>query len=111
MDSEDKKDIIRTVKKKSDEPTEDEEVESSEEEFDFEEMEESYDNHMGDDYEDGMDGMDKYNWDGVNIENEFPSYDDVYDETEETEIVDEDEERYIKPRKRRNTTSAFTRFS
>ena len=110
MDSEDKKDIIRTVKKKSDEPTEDEEVESSEEEFDFEEMEESYDNHMGDDYEDGMDGMDKYNWDGVNIENEFPSYDDVYDETEETEIVDEDEERYIKPRKRRNTTSALPGF-
>ena len=110
MDSEDKKDIIRTVKKKSDEPTEDEEVESSEEEFDFEEMEESYDNHMGDDYEDDMDGMDKYNWDGVNIENEFPSYDDVYDETEETEIVDEDEERYIKPRKRRNTTSALPGF-
>ena len=110
MDSEDKKDIIRTVKKKSDKPAEDEEVESSEEEFDFEEMEESYDNHMGDDYEDDMDGMDKYNWDGVNIENEFPSYDDVYDETEETEIVDEDEERYIKPRKRRNTTSALPGF-
>jgi uncharacterized protein YfkK (UPF0435 family) len=102
MDSEDKKDIIRTVKKKSKEE-EPEETESSEEEFDFEEMEESYDNHMGDDYEDGMDGMDKYNWDGVSVEDDFPSYEDVYDETEETELVDEDEERYIKPRKRRNT--------
>ena len=102
MDSEDKKDIIRTVKKKSKEE-EPEETESSEEEFDFEEMEESYDNHMGDDYEDDMDGMDKYNWDGVNVEDDFPSYEDVYDETEETELVDEDEERYIKPRKRRNT--------
>jgi hypothetical protein len=110
MDSEDKKDIIKTVKKKSDKPAEDEEVESSEEEFDFEEMEESYDNHMGDDYEDDMDGMDNYNWDGVNIEDEFPSYEDVYDETEETELVDEDEERYIKPRKRRNTTSALPGF-
>ena len=101
MDSEDKKDIIKTVKKKSDKPAEDEEVESSEEEFDFEEMEESYDNYMG--YDDDMDGMDDYNWDGVNTEDEFPSYGDVYDETEETEIVDEDEERYIKPRKRRTT--------
>ena len=109
MDSEDKKDIIRTVKKKSKEE-EPKETESSEEEFDFDEMEESYDNHMGDNYEDGMDGMDKYNWDGVSIENEFPSYDDVYDETEETELVDEDEERYIKPRKRRNTTSALPGF-
>ena len=101
MDSEDKKDIIKTVKKKSDKPAEDEEVESSEEEFDFEEMEESYDNYMG--YDDDMDGMDDYSWDGVNTEDEFPSYGDVYDETEETEIVDEDEERYIKPRKRRTT--------
>jgi len=51
MDSEDKKDIIRVVKKKSDEPAE-EEVESSEEEFDFEEesMEESYDSYMEDDF-------------------------------------------------------------
>lgn len=105
MDTEDKKDIIKTIKKKSDEPAE-EEVESSEEEFDFEEMEESYDNYMDDD----MDGMDNYNWDGVNIEDEFTSYEDVYDEIEETELVDEDEERYIKPRKRRNTTSALPGF-
>ena len=51
MDSEDKKDIIRVVKKKSDKPAE-EEVESSEEEFDFEEesMEESYDSYMEDDF-------------------------------------------------------------
>ena len=51
MDSEDKKDIIRVVKKKSDEPAE-EDVESSEEAFDFEEdsMEESYDSYMEDDF-------------------------------------------------------------
>ncbi len=104
MDSEDKKDIIRTVKKKSKEEEPEEDVESSEEEFDFDEMEESYDNHMGDDYDDNMDGMANYNWNGdVSVEDEFPSYEDVYLDTEETEIVDEDEERYIKPRKRRNT--------
>ena len=67
MDSEDKKDIIRTVKKKSEEP--EEEMDSSEEdEFDFEGMEESYDNYMDDD---DMDGMDNYSWDGGN---EFSSY-------------------------------------
>jgi hypothetical protein len=89
MDSEDKKDIIKTVKKKSDEPAEDEEVESSEEEFDFEEMEESYDNYMG--YDDDMDGMDNYNWDGVvSVGDEFPSYEDVYLDTEKSEVVDEE---------------------
>ena len=149
MDSEDKKDIIRTVKKKSKEEEPEEDVESSEEEFDFEDegVEESYDsymddnsgdkipypggsgipkrplvkqetnprirrpkrplvkqetnprirrperplvkqdnNHMGD-YEDSMDGMDNYDWDGVNVEVEFPSYEDVYNTSEETEIV------------------------
>ena len=157
MDSEDKKDIIRTVKKKSKEEEPEEDVESSEEEFDFEDegVEESYDsymddnsgdidqmvsgdkipypggsgipkrpfvkqetnprirrperplvkqetnpiirrperplvkqddNHMGD-YEDSMDGMDNYDWDGVDVEVEFPSYEDVYNTSEETEIV------------------------
>ena len=61
MDSEDKKDIIKTIKKKEEEPTEEE---SGEEDFDFggeeEEMEESYDNYMGGDYDDDMDGMDGY---------------------------------------------------
>ena len=59
MDSEDKKDIIKTIKKKPEEPPKDD-VESSEEEFDFggeKEMEESYDNYMG--YDDAMDGLDR----------------------------------------------------
>ena len=56
MDSEDKKDIIRTVKKKSKEEEPEEDVESSEEEldFDFEDdsVEESYDSYMDDNVED-----------------------------------------------------------
>jgi uncharacterized protein YfkK (UPF0435 family) len=61
MDSEDKKDIIRTVKKKSEEESE-EDVESEEEDFNFgdeeEKVEESYDSYMDD--SDPFDGMDKY---------------------------------------------------
>jgi hypothetical protein len=83
MDSEDKKDIIRTVKKKSDEeePEEEEsfdfggEEETEEEEFDFggeeEEMEESYDSYMDDDET-------KYgNRLNHDIEDEFPSHRDI----------------------------------
>ena len=72
MDSEDKKDIIKTIKKKSEEPTEEEPAaEEGDEEFDFggeEEMEESYDNYMG--YDDDMDGMNEIDW-----ENGMSEYD------------------------------------
>jgi hypothetical protein len=71
MDSDDKKDIIRTIKKKSEEETDDI---GGEEEFNFdsdEEIEESYDNYMGD--EDDFDGMDSHDWEGVSVSDEFPS--------------------------------------
>jgi hypothetical protein len=73
MDSEDKKDIIKTVKKKSEKPAEEE---SSEEEFDFggeEEMEESYDNYMG--YDDDMDGMNEIDWENGMSEYGVSEYD------------------------------------
>ena len=106
MDSEDKKDIIKTIKKKEEEPTEEE---SGEEEFDFggeeEEMEESYDNYMGGDYDDDMDGMDGYNWDGVNVEDEFPSYEDVY----EKDVEMRDIEMPIKNKRHLNLDPANTK--
>ena len=73
MDSEDKKDIIKTVKKKSEKPAEEE---SSEEEFGFggeEEMEESYDNYMG--YDDDMDGMNEIDWENGMSEYGVSEYD------------------------------------
>ena len=88
MDSEDKKDIIKTVKKKSDEPAE-EEVESSEEEFDFggeEEMEESYDNYMG--YDDDMDGMNEIDWENGMSEYGVSEYDSHMSEKSMEEIDD-----------------------
>ena len=88
MDSEDKKDIIKTVKKKSDEPAE-EEVESSEEEFDFggeEEMEESYDNYMG--YDDDMDGMNEIDWENGIAEYGVSEYDSHMSEKSMEEVDD-----------------------
>ena len=88
MDSEDKKDIIKTVKKKSDEPAE-EEVESSEEEFDFggeEEMEESYDNYMG--YDDDMDGMNEIDWENGMSEYGVSEYDSNMSEKSMEEVND-----------------------
>ena len=93
MDSEDKKDIIKTVKKKSEEETET----ADEEEFDFggeEEMEESYDSHMSDD---DMDGMGDINWeDGMSeeydsyMESSFneKAFENFMDELEETGIIE-----------------------
>ena len=75
MDSEDKKDIIKTIKKKPEEPPKDD-VESSEEEFDFggeKEMEESYDNYMG--YDDAMDGMNEIDWENGMSEYGVSEYD------------------------------------
>ena len=83
MDTEDKKDIIKTIKKKSDEPAE-EEVESSEEEFDFEEMEESYDNYMDDD----MDGMNEIDWENGMAEYGVSEYDSHMSEKSMEEIDD-----------------------
>jgi len=106
MDSEDKKDIIKTIKKKEEEPTEEE---GGDEEFGFggeeEEMEESYDNYMGGDYDDDMDGMDGYNWDGVNVEDEFPSYEDVY----EKDVEMRDIEMPIKNKRHLNLDPANTK--
>ena len=83
MDTEDKKDIVKTIKKKSDEPAE-EEVESSEEEFDFEEMEESYDNYMDDD----MDGMNEIDWENGMAEYGVSEYDSHMSEKSMEEIDD-----------------------
>jgi len=106
MDSEDKKDIIKTIKKKKEEPAEEE---GGDEEFDFggeeEEMEESYDNYMGGDYDDDMDGMDGYDWDGVNVEDEFPSYEDVY----EKDVEMKDIEMPIKNKRHLNLDPANTK--
>jgi len=78
MESEDKKDIIRTVKRKSDD-NETEEV-SDTEEFDFEEdsMEESYDSYMEDDfnekeYDEWLSDMEKAGI--IEPNNEYDDYD------------------------------------
>jgi len=85
MDSEDKKDIIKTIKKKEESAEEG----GGDEEFDFgpeEEMEESYDNYMS--YDDDMDGMGEYDWDGTNMGDEFPSYEDVYEKDVEMRDIE-----------------------
>jgi hypothetical protein len=95
MDSEDKKDIIRTVKTKSEEEETEEEEVGSDEEFDFdteEEIEESYDSYMDD--EDPFDGMDRYlnpsnkkemsYYEDEDVTDEFPSHSDVYGNTKES---------------------------
>ena len=74
MDSEDKKDIIKTVKTSEDNGDDsEEEVPSEEMEM---EMEESYDNYMEDDF----DGMGNYNWEPTETDNEYDDYDSYMDE-------------------------------
>ncbi len=106
MNSEDKKDIIRTVKKTSEEESDDD-VETDKESFDFgdeeEKVEESYDSYMDD--SDPFDGMDKYvspkherrsrYFSGEDSENEWGSDDDVSHEFPSKEDVDESYDSYM----------------